>query len=185
MFGIAVDCLGRLLTINRCLEGDEGKLTMKGHTDILYIDVEKERVVKRVEMIDIITERGTSDCRAITMHRDKLYVVDTGLDCIYTLYEEDGEDQAEVFGTPGRQETQFAGVSAVVVDDEGNMVICDTRNNRLQLISSEWDFEGFVKVLPRPLFRPSTMCLDRDLGQLVVYNQGHHEVVRYSMGSRD
>ena len=144
--GLAVDGLGRIVTINRCFEGDKGELTMRGETDILYIDVEKEKVVKRVEMIDIIEDRRKSDCTALTMHRDKLYVVDTGLDCIYTLFHEDGEDQAEVFGTSGRQENQFSGVSSVVVDDEGNMVISDTRNNRLQVVSNESEFVAFVKV---------------------------------------
>ena len=118
----------------------------KGETDILYIDVEKEKVVKRVEVIDITDDRRKTDCMALTMHRDKLYVVDTGLDCIYTLFHEDGEDQAEVFGTSGRQENQFSGVSSVVVDDEGNMVISDTRNNRLQVVSNESEFVAFVKV---------------------------------------
>ena len=144
--GLTVDGLGRIVTINRCLDGDKGELTMRGETDIMYVDVEKEKIVKRVEMIDIIEDREKTDCVALIMHKDKLYVVDTGLDCIYTLFHEDGEDQAEVFGTSGRQETQFSGVSSVVVDDEGNMVISDTRNNRLQVVNSESEFVGFVKV---------------------------------------
>ena len=73
-------------------------------------------------------------------------MVDTGLDCIYTLFNEDGEDQAEVFGSHGRRETPFSGMSSVVVDDEGNTVISDTRNNMLQLINSDWVLVGFVKV---------------------------------------
>ena len=145
--GMAVDNLGRIVIINRCGEGDEGKLTLRGETDILYIDIMKEKVVKRVEMVDIIAEREKTICKALTMYKDKLYVVDNGLDCVYTLFHEDGEDQAEVFGSPGRREAQFSGVSAVVLDDQGNSVISDTRNNRLQLFSSEWEFVGFVKVI--------------------------------------
>jgi hypothetical protein len=147
--GMAVDNLGRIVIINKCGEGDEGKLTLRGETDILYIDILKEKVVKRVEMVDIIAEKEKTICKALTMYKDKLYVVDNGLDCVYTLFHEDGEDQAEVFGSPGRREAQFSGVSAVVLDDEGNSVISDTRNNRLQLFSSEWEFVGFVKVILR------------------------------------
>jgi hypothetical protein len=55
----------------------------------------------------------------------------------WTLFHEDGEDQVEVFGSPGRREAQFSGVSLVVVAGEGNSVISNTRNDRLQLFSSE------------------------------------------------
>ena len=48
---------------------------MKGETDILYIDIAKEKVVKRVEMVDIIVEREKTMCKALTMYKDKLYVV--------------------------------------------------------------------------------------------------------------
>ena len=67
---MAVDSLGRIVNINKCLEEDEGKLTVRGETDILYIDVKKEKAVKRVavEMIDIIADRKESDCKALTMH---------------------------------------------------------------------------------------------------------------------
>ena len=50
----------------------------------------KEKVVKRVEMVDIIAEREKTICKALTMYKDKLYVVDNGLDCVYTLFHEDG-----------------------------------------------------------------------------------------------
>jgi len=180
--GMAVDNLGRIVIINKCGEGDEGRLTLRGETDILYIDIMKEKVVKRVEMVDIIAEKEKTICKALTMYKDKLYVVDNGLDCVYTLFHEDGEDQAEVFGSPGRREAQFSGVSAVVLDDEGNSVISDTRNNRLQLFSSEWEFVGFVKVQPSPLARPCVMCLDKEVRELVVHNMGTSQVVRYALG---
>lgn len=48
---------------------------MKGETDILYIDIAKEKVVKRVEMVDIIAEREKTMCKALTMYKDKLCVV--------------------------------------------------------------------------------------------------------------
>ena len=48
---------------------------VKGETDILYIDIAKEKVVKRVEMVDIIAEREKTMCKALTMYKDKLCVV--------------------------------------------------------------------------------------------------------------
>ena len=147
--GLVVDNIKRMVVINRCFpkDGDLGILTAPGQTDILYIDLEKEKVVKRVEMIDILEDVEKSDCKALAIHKDKLYVVDSGLDCIYTLFHEDGEDQAEMFGSPGRGEGQFSGVADVVVDDEGTIVISDTRNNRMQLVGRDWEFIGFVKVI--------------------------------------
>jgi len=179
--GLVVDNMNRMVVINRCFprDGDLGILTAPGQTDILYIDLDKEKVVKRVEMIDILEDTDKSDCKALAIHKDKLYVVDSGLDCIYTLFHEDGEDQAEMFGSSGRGEGQFAGVADVVVDDEGTIVISDTRNNRLQLVGSDWEFIGFVKVQPTPLSRPACMCLDKETKQLVVFNTGSKEIVRY------
>ena len=125
---------------------DEGKLTMRGETDLLYIDIDTERIVKRVEMIDIIEDHANTDCKSLAMYLDKLYVVDTGLGCIYTLFHEDGQDQADVVGSPGRKEVQFSGASAVAVDDDEVLVVSDTKNNRLQLVDDEFNFVGFVKV---------------------------------------
>jgi hypothetical protein len=74
-------------------------------------------------------------------------VVDNGQDSVDSLFYEVREDQDDVFGSPGRRGAQFSGVSAVVLDDEGTSVFSNTRNNRLQLFSSEWEFVGFVKVI--------------------------------------
>ena len=102
-----------------------------------------------------------------------------------------------MFGSSGRGEGQFAGVADVVVDDEGTIIVSDTRNNRLQLVGSDWEFIGFVKVScrllcfvcniillqvqPTPLSRPACMCLDKEAKQLVVFNTGSKEIVRYAL----
>ena len=130
---------------------------MRGETDLLYIDLEAEKIVKRVEMMDIIEDQEKTNCKSLTMYKDKLYVVDCGLDCVYTLFHENGEDQAEVFGEPGRQELQFSGVAAVVVDEEDMLIVSDTKNNRLQLVNSEFEFVGFVKV-KKPQVLPIFYC---------------------------
>ena len=46
-----MDSRGRVVVINRCFPGDQGMLTAQGQTDILYIDLKKGKVVKRVEMM--------------------------------------------------------------------------------------------------------------------------------------
>ena len=126
----------------------QGKFVRKGEVDKLNTCsgmAGKEKVVKRVEMVDIIAKREKTICKALKMYKDKLYVVDNGLDCVYTLFNEDGRISPRSLAALGG--VVWRGVSAVVLDDEGNSVISDTRNNRLQLFSSEWEFVGFVKVI--------------------------------------
>ena len=53
---------GELLTINRCLKGDVGLKTSLGNTDIFHVNLEKEAVVKRFEMEDIIEDIQSSNC---------------------------------------------------------------------------------------------------------------------------
>ena len=73
--------------------------TGEGETDVFYIDTTTGSVVKRVELIDIVGEdKAKSACRFVACSAGKLYIMDMGLDCIYVLYQKDGEEQAEVFG---------------------------------------------------------------------------------------
>ena len=63
-FGLAED-EGRLVTIN-CNEGQERRhVTAPGQTDIFYLDVASDKIVKRVELEDIIApeEKENSRCR--------------------------------------------------------------------------------------------------------------------------
>ena len=63
-FGLAEDEEGRLVTIN-CNEGGEmakGHVTEPGQTDVFFIDVGKDKVVKRMELEDVV-EAQKSKCR--------------------------------------------------------------------------------------------------------------------------
>ena len=106
-----------------------------------------------VEMKDLIEsaveelqnlQTDMSACRAMTFCDKKLYVVDMGLDCVFILNEEGTE--SEMFGSRGTRGREFRDPTGIVVDDVGTMMVVDSRNHRLQLIDSDLNFAGLVKV---------------------------------------
>ena len=52
-------------------------------------------------------KKAKSACRFLTCANKKLYIVDMGLDCVYVLFQKDGEEQADVFGSSGIGFGQF------------------------------------------------------------------------------
>ena len=77
-------------------------------------------------------------------HNKKLYVVDLGLDCVFILTKDGTE--SELFGSRGNKGGEFRDPADLVVDDIGTMMVVDSRNHRLQLIDSDLNFAGVVKV---------------------------------------
>ena len=61
-FGLAEDEEGRLVTINCNEEEETVNVTRPGQTDVFFIDVAKDKVVKRMELEDVV-EAGQSKCR--------------------------------------------------------------------------------------------------------------------------
>eukprot|EP00092_Neocalanus_flemingeri_P040834 GFUD01044453.1.p1 GENE.GFUD01044453.1~~GFUD01044453.1.p1 ORF type:complete len:601 (+),score=162.83 GFUD01044453.1:671-2473(+) len=181
-YGLTEDEMGRVITINCNVgSGGAGDLTDLGQTDIFYIDTSSGAVVKRVEMIDIVGEaKDKSACRFITYQKEKLYVVDMELDCVYVLFLKDGEEQAEVFGSTGNKAGQFRDPAGLVVDNTGTMMVVDSKNNRLQLFDSKYAFCGIVKV-DQPLARPSGIFLDIQSRDLFVSNYSDQSVVSYKI----
>jgi hypothetical protein len=162
-YGLAEDGLGRVITIN-CNSGvgGQGRLTEPGETDVFYIDTVSGAVIKRVELIDIVgEEKFKSACRFFTYAKEKLYVVDMGLDCVYVLFLKDGEEQADAFGSTGSQAGQFRDPAGLAVDGAGTMMVVDSKNNKLQLVNKDCTFCGLVKV------GKSLLCHIKVLTQLI------------------
>ena len=67
-FGLAEDGQGSLLTINCNQGGSVGAVTEPGCTDIFYIDLARDKVVRRMELVDVIPEeeRMEARCRFLT-----------------------------------------------------------------------------------------------------------------------
>ena len=74
-FGLAEDDQGRLVSIRK-----NGR-----DTDILFFDIKKEEIVKRMSLEDIISDKTNSKCRFLTFQGGNLYITDLGLDHVYVI----------------------------------------------------------------------------------------------------
>merc|ERR1740137_93525 len=187
-FGLAEDDEGRIITINcnaNCVESLV-KITNSGCTDVFFIDVASNKVIKRIEMVDLIEDSvellkiqpEMSACRFLAYHSNKLYVVDMGLDCVFIL-NKDGTE-SELLGSRGNKGGEFRDPAGLVVDEFGTMMVVDSRNHRLQLIADDHAYVGMVKV-DIPLARPSGVFVDRVNRNIIVSNYLGMSVVKYEM----
>ena len=53
-------------------------------------------------------ETGAMSCRSLVHEDGKLYVVDQGRDCVYCLYNYEGEESGAVFGDSGNKVCKHA-----------------------------------------------------------------------------
>ena len=155
-FGLAEDDEGRIITINHNPSRGDSKLkiTAPNTTDVFFIDKASGRVVKRIELIDLIEDavemlqngcQDMSACRYVAFKNKKLYVVDHGLDCIFIL-NKDGTE-SDLLGRRGNNGGEFRDPVGLVVDDYGTMLVVDSRNHRLQLIDDNLWFAGLAEVI--------------------------------------
>ena len=148
-YGVAED-EQHIITIN-ChhdpVNDGPGKLTEKGQTDIFYFDKSTLALYKRVMMQDVISEktRLNSACRFLSLDNNgNLLVVDMMMSCVYCL-NSDGEN-ASVFGDMGEGKEEIRRPAGLAVDEFGSLIVVDSGNNRLQVVDSNWNFCGTLKV---------------------------------------
>ena len=89
-------------------------------------------------------------------------------------------DQAVMFGKRGKDKLEFRDPSGIAVDDMGNMLVVDSRNHRLQLVSEDMEYLGVVRT-DTPLTRPGKVHLDTVNKQILVTNQLSRTLVRYQL----
>ena len=106
--GLAEDQNGLLVTIN-CNKGmEEVKVTEAGETDIFFINIEKDTVLKRIEMKYLTEEdddavRNRMRLTHLHQHGEHLLVVDEGNHRVFVFHEEDGEDVVEILPADGSE----------------------------------------------------------------------------------
>ena len=134
--------------------GSKGKggLTSVGEMDIFFIDLESGEVVKKIGLADIIQDKSKSKCRFLHCCKGMIYVVDLGLDCVYTL--DTAGKHAKVVGTSGSAQGQFNDPAGVATDEAGNLIVADSRNHRIQIFNKLNQAVGDIEV-KQPLNRPS------------------------------
>jgi sugar lactone lactonase YvrE len=131
---------------------------------------------------------------AIDRENRLLYVADVELDQVL-VYDADSFKLLRKIGTTGRKHElttpgDFAKPTGVAVDAEGNLYVCDTLNNRIQIFDADGKFIGtFGKAGDGPGYfaRPKGIAIDSDQhiwvadGQqdrVQVFNQDHQLLIR-------
>ena len=86
---------------------------------------------------------GGSKCRFMTYYKEKLYITDLGLDKIYIW--DIKEMNADIVEAPSRvmEPCSWAGTA---VDDYGNLLIADYKNNRLCVVDERGDWVEAIEV---------------------------------------
>ena len=112
-----------------------------------------------------------------------LAFTDSGLHCIYTINLKEVDD-CRMIGYKGKELGAFLHPTKVVVDDEGNMIVCDVKNHRLQVLRESEEEEEFIALikpdLDSPFTSPSISFLDHQRKRLYVGNKLSKRLVRYS-----
>ena len=125
---------GNIYTINTNKKGLPDCMTKKGDTDILVISVDSGHIVEQIQLEDIITDKKNSQCKFLHCDGVRLYISDLGLNVVYVM-ELIGENEGVVksFGKTGKRPGQFKDVAGIAADTDGNVLIVDACNNRIQV----------------------------------------------------
>ena len=146
-YGLSEDDEGNIVTINRDIKNN-----VPFDTIIYFIDVVSGQVVKKYELEDLITDaaeslqlsKELSLCKHLEFRNSKLHVVDFGLDCIFVL--DQSGTESHMFGKRGDKEGEFRDPSGIVVDDLGTMLVTDSRNSRVQVVSNDLEYMGMATI---------------------------------------
>ena len=104
--GLAEDKNGMLITINCNMGMEKVKVTEAGETNIFFIDLEKDTVLKRIEMKYLTEEdddavKNKMKLTHLHNHEEHLLVVDEGNHRVFLFHQEDGEDVVEILPAEG------------------------------------------------------------------------------------
>ena len=133
-FGLAQEEEGRLVTV----------VETRVSSALLFIDLENDDVVLKR---DLVKDRvGGSKCRFLSHAKGKLYVTDLGLNKIYVVDVKSGVTERIVGGTAEDGLNDPAGVG---VDEEGGMMVADSKKHRICLFSAEGGFVIYFNLAVR------------------------------------
>ena len=148
-YGLAEDGAGNIVTINTNASAEEGRgtTTERKQTDLFYFD-QTGHLVKIFELRNLVNDevRVRSMCRYLGYVQDKMFVVDMGLNSVYCIHMQHGHEETKIIGGRGDKIGRLRLPAGIAVDDLGNCIVVDSGNNRLQLIDSNCDFVGALKV---------------------------------------
>ena len=100
-------------------------ITEPGHTDVFYLSLATGRIVKRLQLEEVLLEEEATLCSHLVTQSSTLHVGDSGLGRVYTLVEEEEGVEASV---RGGEEWRVGGM---VGEEGGGLLISDTLGGRL------------------------------------------------------
>ncbi|KAK8406321.1 hypothetical protein O3P69_007189 [Scylla paramamosain] len=116
--------------------------------------------------------------RFTASYKDKIYVGDLGLNCIYEVNYTSG-CLLSIFGSTGSEPGCLIDPSGITCDPNGNIFVADSRNHRIQVFD---DCKRFICIIDvdYPLNRPSGIYLARS-DHLLVLNYWENSVAKYQL----
>ena len=104
---------------------------MRTHESVLKcLDLKKGEVVRGISLKQLVGDRHEeSKCKFLTFCKGNLYLTDLGLNQGF-IVDPDNFESVERFGRGAGELNYPAGIA---VDDVGNILVADCRNNRLGL----------------------------------------------------
>lgn len=170
-YGLSLTENGKLLTVETVFFGFVVIVTI-----CPKLKTELSRV--RVPLQLPANQEVLSKPRFIASYKDKLYVGDLGLNCIYEINYTSG-CLLSTFGRTGSEPGCLMDPSGITCDPNGNIFVADSRNHRIQVFD---DCKRFICIIDvdYPLNRPSGIYLACN-DHLLVLNYWENSVARYQL----
>ena len=124
-FGLAEDQLGRLVTV----------VEKRASSALHFIDIEKDEMVLKTELVR--DRSAGSKCRFLSHAKGYLYVTDLGLNKIYKVDSKSGETRMTI---GGKSEASLNDPAGVGVDENGGLLVADSRNHKIRIFSADGRF---------------------------------------------
>ncbi|XP_053407641.1 uncharacterized protein LOC123547410 [Mercenaria mercenaria] len=164
---------GLVLTPAKCLLVLE---TDRRHPALVHVSQDGSQVW-RFPYTPLLKAPPGSKCRFMAVSENNVVVSDLGLSQIYITNLEG--IFFKVIGCYGHGIMQFQEPSGISVDNYGNIVIGDSRNNRIQVFRHDGSFTGLIDFDDK-IVRPSGVHLTSD-NKLIVVNFLQHVVKVYQL----
>ncbi|CAF4258129.1 unnamed protein product [Rotaria sp. Silwood2] len=123
-------------------------------------DILKQQTINHIQ--GKILSETTSKPRFLAVHNDNIYIADLGRSLIYGTTIRNGSEyqHTTVFGGQGRANGEMTDPSGLFIDSGGNIISADSKNDRIQIFTSDGQYKTTLKLNER-IKRPSGICTNR------------------------
>ena len=181
------DKRGRIVRVLRQQPRDSHGITTNSNGDIIvgdcaskciYILAEIGGTIKR-----IITQRGGKTFKSpkyIAVNRVDDIIVSDNMTHTVSIMSDKGVFMYEFGnGEPGKGETQLNCPMGVCADKLGNIIVCDTGNNRVILLNPKANFLCTLVEGTEDISQPQAVCIDKQGNMVIAQEGGRVRVFKY------